>query len=54
MRGRNRQVVYKFEASLGYKVSFRIAKATQRHPILKNQRGKIKAETSFKQFYLLI
>jgi hypothetical protein len=38
-RGRGRQIS-EFEASLVYKVSSRIARATQRNPVLENQREK--------------
>ena len=34
-------------ASLVYKVSFRIAKATQRNPVLKNQKKKKKKKKSY-------
>ena len=36
--GRQRQAdLCEFEASLGYRVSFRTARATQRNPVLKNK-----------------
>jgi hypothetical protein len=38
--GRGWQIT-EFEASLVYKVSSRIARATQRNPVLKNQKKKI-------------
>jgi hypothetical protein len=41
LRGRGRQIS-EFEASLVYRVSSRIARATQRNPVLKNQKGKRK------------
>jgi hypothetical protein len=37
---RQRQVDFEFEASLVYRVSSRTARATQRNPVSKNQRGK--------------
>ena len=40
-RGRSRWIS-EFEASLVYKVSSRTAKATQRNPVLKNQKKKKK------------
>ena len=39
--GRDRRI-YEFEASLVYKVSSRIARATQRNPVSKNQKKKKK------------
>ena len=39
MGGRDRQIS-EFEASLVYKVSSRTARATQRNPVLKNQKNK--------------
>jgi hypothetical protein len=41
--GRGRQIS-EFEASLIYKVSSRTARATQRNPVLKNQKKKKKKE----------
>jgi hypothetical protein len=40
--GRQRQASSEFEASLVYKVSSRTARATQRNPVLKNQKKKKK------------
>jgi hypothetical protein len=39
--GRGRQI-FEFEASLVYRVSSRIAKATERNPVSKNQKKKKK------------
>jgi hypothetical protein len=44
-RGRGRQIS-EFEASLVYKVSSRTAKATQRNPVLKNQKTKTNQPTN--------
>jgi hypothetical protein len=37
--GKGRRIS-EFEASLGYRVSFRTARATQRNPVSKNQKAK--------------
>jgi hypothetical protein len=41
LRGRGRRIS-EFKASLVYKVSSRTAKATQRNPVLKNNKNKTK------------
>ena len=41
LRGQRQEDLYEFEASLVYRVSPRTARATQRNPVLKNQRKKI-------------
>jgi hypothetical protein len=46
--GRGRWIS-EFEASLVYKVSSRTARATQRNPVLKNQKPKTKTKTKNKQ-----
>ncbi|EDL05734.1 mCG146067, partial [Mus musculus] len=54
--GRGRWIS-EFKASLVYKVSSRIARATQRNPVWKNQKKKIKKKLLFKKsksFYYLL
>jgi hypothetical protein len=51
LEGRDRQIS-EFEARLGYRVSFRTARATQRNPVLKNknkQTSKQKTDTASKE-----
>jgi hypothetical protein len=48
LRGRGRWIS-EFEASLVYKVSSRTARATQRNPVLKNQKEKRKRKKKKKR-----
>jgi hypothetical protein len=52
LRGRDRWIS-EFEASLVYRVSSRTARATQRNPVLKNQKKKERKEKKKKVFYTM-
>jgi hypothetical protein len=44
-------VISEFETSLVYRVSSRTARATQRNPVLKNQKPKQKIEYGLRQWF---